>query len=293
MTPKYERWVRELPFEPQEMGPMRLNAVMDSEWLGIDAHITYGTVNLAGRMGSEPYGPHTHDFDQVLLLAGLDMDDIGELGAEVQICLGEEMETHMITTTTGIAIPKGMPHYPMTVNRLDYPFVFVEVSVAKEYSEKPYVPDVQPTPPVDWSAKHRQQVINVPFMRKGAWNYGPANRDDGGGYVSFIDFNRGGIDMMIIYESMKRGPYRIGPDPDKPHTHATTQVMCFVGTDPEDMGDLGADFEICLGKEMEKHTFNRSTAVITQPWVPHWPGGIVTLDWPMVMCDIHPFGNKA
>jgi hypothetical protein len=67
--------------------------------------------------------------------------------------------------------------------------------------------------------------------------------------------------------------------------------MMFMGTDPYNLGELGADFEICLGKEQEKHKFNKSTAILTPPFLPHWPGGVVKLEKPMIMCDIHPFGN--
>jgi hypothetical protein len=68
--------------------------------------------------------------------------------------------------------------------------------------------------------------------------------------------------------------------------------MCLLGTDTDDLSDLGADFEICLGKEQEKHKFNKSTAILMPPFVPHWPGGIVKLQCPMIFADIHPFGNE-
>jgi hypothetical protein len=67
--------------------------------------------------------------------------------------------------------------------------------------------------------------------------------------------------------------------------------MCFLGTDTDDLSPLGADFEICLGKDLEKHTFNKSSAILTPPFLPHWPGGIVKLEKPIIMADIHPFGN--
>jgi hypothetical protein len=289
---KYGQHLKTLAFKDQGMNPLRQAAVMDGKYLGIDAHIRYGAFWTAGKIGRAPYGPHTHDFDQVLLFAGSDMDDIGELGAEVELCLGEAMETHMITTTTAVAIPKGMPHFPATVNRLDKRFFFYEISIAPVYKEKPFKTDKKPTPPVDWRAETRKYVMPLAFSRKGAWHYGPLNRDDGGGYISFVvTKEKAGFDFVMLYESMKKAPYRICPDPDKPHAHPTTQVMCFLGTDTDDLTDLGAEFEICLGKEEERHRFTKSTAVVTPPFLPHWPGGLVKLDKPIVMCDIHPFGN--
>jgi hypothetical protein len=291
---KYARNVRTLKFKEYEQGGLRVESVMDGKYLGVDCHINYGCFWTAGKIGKNPDQPHTHDFDQVLLFAGSDMDDIGELGAEVELCLGEDLDTHMITSTTAVAIPRGVPHFPATVNFLNKRFFYYEISIAPEYRETVYKTDKKPGPLVSFRADSKKYVMPLAFSRKGAWTYGPLNRDDGGGYISFvITKDKVGFDFVMLYESMKKGPYRLCPDPDKPHAHPTTQIMCFLGTDTDDLTDLGAEFEICLGKEEEKHTFTNSTAVITQPFLPHWPGGVVKLDRPMVMCDIHPFGNDA
>ncbi len=289
---KYDNLVKNVPIKEYEEGGFRAGAELDKEWLGFDVNIKYGAYWTAGRMGKEPYTPHVHDFDQVLLFAGSDMDDIGELGAEVEFCLGDDLETHMITTTTAVAIPRGMPHFPATVNFLNRRFFYYEISITPEYKETPVLADKKPGPIAEWRSATRKYIMPLAFSRKGAWHYGPTNRDDGGGYISFVRTKEvAGFDFVMLYESMKKGPYRICPNPEKPHTHPTTQVMMFMGTDTDDLTDLGADFEICLGKEMEKHTFNKSAAVLAPPFVPHWPGGVVKLTRPIIMADIHPFGN--
>jgi hypothetical protein len=291
---KYGEYVKSLSFENYEQGGFRQGVEMDSKFLGIDAHVVYGAYWVAGKMGKEPYIPHVHDFDQVLLFAGSDMDDIGELGAEIALCLGEEMETHMITTSTAVAIPKGMPHFPATVNRLDKRFLYMEVSITSEYNETPITTDRKPLEPSGWrGSKYRKYILPLAFTRKGAWNYGPLNRDDGGGYISYIRTqDAAGFDFVMLYESMRKAPYRIGPDPYNPHTHPTTQVMCLLGTDTDDLSDLGAEFEICLGEEEERHVFTKSTAVVTPPFLPHWPGGVLKCTRPIIFADIHPFGNQ-
>jgi hypothetical protein len=290
---KYNNLVKSLPIKKYEEGGFREGAVLDKAWLGFDLHIKYGVYRTAGRMGKEPFTPHAHDFDQVLLFAGSDMDDIGELRAEVEFCLGEDLETHMITATTAVTIPRGMPHFPATINFLNRRFFYYEISIAPEYSETPVLADKKPGPVAGFRSATRKYVMPLAFSRKGAWYYGPLNRDDGGGYIAFVNtLEAAGFDFVMLYESMKKGPYRICPDSDKPHTHPTTQVMMFLGTDTDDLSDLGADFEICMGEEMEKHTFNKSTVILTPPFVPHWPGGVVKLTRPIIMADIHPFGNK-
>ena len=51
-------------------------------------------------------------------------------------------------------------------------------------------------------------------------------------------------------------------------------------------------FISAISKE-EKHVFNKSTAVVTPPFLAHWPGGLLKADKPIIMADIHPFGNDA
>lgn len=288
---KYADLVKCVPFQNYDLDGLRQGTELTKEFHGFDVNIKYGAYHVAGRMGNQPYVPHTHDYDQVLFFAGTDMDDVGQLGAEVELCLGEDMETHMITTTTAVAIPKGMSHFPATVNRLDQRFLYMEISLTETCKETPLETDKKPGDLAGFQSKTRKYVMPLKFERKGAWFYGKENRDDGGGHISYVRTHDAGFDFFIIFESMKRGPYRIGPDP-RPHTHPHAQIMIFQGTDPDDLNELGADFEICMGKELEKYAFNKSTAVMTPPFVPHWPGGVVKLDKPMLMIDIHPFDDE-
>jgi hypothetical protein len=288
---KYNPLVRTIPFAQYESGCIRQDTTMNRHFLGIDTVINYGACWTAGRIGREPYLTHFHNFDQILFILGSDMNDLSELGAEIQFSFGQEMETHMITCSTAIAIPRGMPHSPVTINRLDKRMVFMEVSMTPHYSEEPFHSDRKPSEPVGMKSQYSKYFSPLLFKRKGAWYYGPANRDDGGGSVSLLSTKDAGIDFVTFYENMKKAPYRLCPDPEKPHTHPTTQVMLFMGTDMDNLSHLGAEFEICLGKELERHVFTAPTAVITPPFLPHWPGGLLKCSRPILMIDIHPFGN--
>jgi hypothetical protein len=158
-------------------------------------------------------------------------------------------------------------------------------------AETPYVTDKQPGLSGGFRTKYGKYLIPLSFRRKGAWYYGPTNRDDGGGSIAFVRTLEMGFDFVMLYENMKKAPYRLCPEPEKPHAHPTTQIMLFLGTDIDDISRLNAEFEICMGKELEKHVFAQPTAVITPPFLPHWPGGLLKADKPILMCDIHPFGN--
>jgi len=245
---KYGNCVKSLSFQEYGAGCIRQGIEMTGAFLGIDACIKYGACWTAGRMGKEPNLPHVHDYDQVMFWLGQDMNDLSELGAEVEMCLGEEMETHMITTSTTVAVPRGMPHFPATINRLDKRMIYMEVSVAKEYKETPVATDRKPSAPVGMKSKYGKYFMPMSFRRKAAWHYGPLNRDDGGGSISLVGTQSAGIDFVMFYENMKKAPYRLCPDPDKPHAHPTTQAMLFLGTDTDDLNELVSCFRNSLHK---------------------------------------------
>jgi hypothetical protein len=77
--------------------------------------------------------PHAHDFVELLFFLGGDPTDIRDLGAEVEITLGEEQEKHVITTAGVVSIPSGLTHCPIDIRNVTKPIVFLEVSLTRIY----------------------------------------------------------------------------------------------------------------------------------------------------------------
>ena len=292
---KYGKYIVELSFKDGP-GLFRQVTEVSGAPFDLDFHVRYGTYLAGGQMGIESYGRHKHGFNQVNYWLGTDTDVIGELGAEVELCLGEEMEKHMITTSTAVSVPAGLPHYPAMINKIDRRFIYVEVSCNREYSEEA-VPgderDIAALPVAGWGSKYRPNIINLGWTRKGAWGYGPTNRDDSGGHLAFIRGNDPGFDFLIMCESLKKAPYRFGPNPEKPHAHPMPEILFFVGTDTNNLGDLGGEAEICLGKEAERHVITRPTAVVIPDKFPHCPLTITRVDRPFYLMDVRPFGTET
>jgi hypothetical protein len=80
---------------------------------------------------------HSHDFDMYLYFLSFDPDNMGNLGAEIEIGLGEEQERHIITTPTTVYIPSGMIHCPLEFKRVDKPILFVHCTLASKYYKSP------------------------------------------------------------------------------------------------------------------------------------------------------------
>jgi hypothetical protein len=291
----YGKYVKKLTFEDNGDSLYRQVTSLNGKSFGLDVHIQYGTCIAAGKMGIEPNGPHSHDYDQVMLWMGADADDMGELGAEVELCLGEEGEKHMITTSTAVSVPKGLPHFPASITRMDKRFIYMEVSCSSKCEAKVLTHDKKTfgTGSVaGWNGKYRGHIIDMAFIRKGAWHYGPKNRDDSGGSLSFIHNQDPGFDFLIMHESLKKAPYRFGPIPDKPHVHPKPEILFFMGTDLNDLSELGGEAEIYLGKEMERHVIKEPTAVVIPKGLPHCPLIITRIDRPFILTDVRPFGSE-
>jgi hypothetical protein len=137
---KYGHLVKPLPFTRDAFG-YRQGTELDGDFLGLDVHIKYGAFWSAGKVGEAPYGIHKHDFNQVLLWLGADCSDLSELGAEVEISLGEkaERDRHVFTSSSAVYVPKGTPHFPATVNSMDKRFIYMEISQAPECKSKAVV----------------------------------------------------------------------------------------------------------------------------------------------------------
>ena len=71
--------------------------------------------------------PHIHRDAELLFHIGTNPDDPFDLGAEVELCMGKEMEKHIITRPAVIFLPKGFIHGPWTIKRVDRPWISMKV----------------------------------------------------------------------------------------------------------------------------------------------------------------------
>jgi uncharacterized RmlC-like cupin family protein len=83
------------------------------------------------------HGPHIHKDAELLIHVGTNPDDPMDLGAEVELCMGEEMEKHVITKTCVVYIPPGLIHCPWTIKRVDRPWIMIDICQGPIHTEKP------------------------------------------------------------------------------------------------------------------------------------------------------------
>jgi len=84
------------------------------------------------------HGPHIHKDPEILVAIGMNPDDPKDLGAELELCMGKEMEKHIITESTLVYIPANFLHCPFRVKKLDRPFIFIQSQYASKMTEKSF-----------------------------------------------------------------------------------------------------------------------------------------------------------
>lgn len=87
---------------------------------GMELNFTWGFYSGTGdwHTGQDP---HVHPYPECLVFAGLDSAKIDYLGAEIDICLGEEQEVYTFDEPTVVIIPAGLPHCPLITKRVFSP----------------------------------------------------------------------------------------------------------------------------------------------------------------------------
>jgi hypothetical protein len=127
---RYGKYVIKAPIQPAKMGPplpsLRFSAVEH----GVDANWSLVPV-IGPRIMHEV--PIKHDFPQFLFFLGSDPRNIGELGAEIEVTLGEEAERHTVTSPTVLHISPGLVHCPLNFKRVDKPVLHLDIYFSPEY----------------------------------------------------------------------------------------------------------------------------------------------------------------
>lgn len=272
-----------------QQGPAGLSSAEPRVWMegedleGFNAHFSYEFIKKPCIFHPE-VGALVHPYDECLVFASIDTTDILNLGAEISIELGEEREVHVFTEPTVVVIPKGLQHGPVTVRRVDKTFVHYVVGLAAEYKASTIT--LESTPSTGSKYGH---LIKKYVTRKNTTDTGsgmgyeqvidergimrPAVRGVGAGNADSLLWMYGndleGVDVNFLWGHYTRcGKWHRGGEA---HTHPEEEILIFVGLDPDNINELGAELEVGMGENCERHIFNKPTVAICPKGFPHLP----------------------
>lgn len=73
---------------------------------------------------------------------------------------------------------------------------------------------------------------------------------------------------------------------DDPHAHDFEQFLCFLGGNPDNVGEFKAEVELSLGEEQEKHIITQTTIIHIPKHMVHCPLNFKRIDKPIVFIEI-------
>ena len=266
---------------------------------GFNAHFSFGFIKENGPIHPKE-GMIVHPYDECLVFAGIDNTDIRYLGAEVSIELGEEREEHTFTKPSVVLIPKGTPHGPATVRKVEKPLAHYTIGLAPDYKADVMGPGS--LPPRSTGTKHAHLVkplithvgggkegsgmgyeravdsegVMRPRDRRPSANplvnsnqvgqIGPGNADQ---LVWLFGPNLEGMEVNFTWGFYtEAGKWHRGGEA---HTHPEEEILVFVGLDPDDVNFMGAELELGMGENHERHIFNKPTVAICPKGFSHLP----------------------
>jgi len=76
--------------------------------------------------------PHVHDNAEILGFYGTNPDDPYDLGGEIELDIDGEI--HVLTKSSLVFLPGGVPHCPLTVTKVDRPIFHFSIVMDSQYT---------------------------------------------------------------------------------------------------------------------------------------------------------------
>lgn len=248
-----------------------------------------GRMPPPGPMPSHDAGGETHENPEFLIHLGNNPDDPLDLGAEVDLYLGygKWLEKYTFNRSTAVYLPTNFYHTPWKVKKIWREMTWVNVQTgvtgagfggapgaapgdapgAAPGSAPATMPQMQALSEEEKAKAKTTGYVFADYMRSGV---GPGfTNPKGGEWIAYLD-------CTIVAEAPLTRIIRYNPE-EAPYTVIDTQThkyesfLILYGIDLDDFTDLGADVEIYMGPEKEKHTFSTSAIVYVPARTVHGP----------------------
>jgi hypothetical protein len=289
------------------------------DWEGFGANFSYGFFSEP-TVCHPIEGAVVHPYDEVLVFAGSELSDILTLGGEMSIELGEEREEHVFDVPTVVCIPRGLPHGQVRVRKIGPKAIaHYHFGLAAGYRAE-VIPEAS-LPPRTAGRKHAalvrplrndpgpEQLAEIAQLTE-EWESRVGSRpasgsESSGAHPPMYDsrgvlhprdyVGSGNADSMIWMYGKDLAGFKLNfnwgffsatgsgsGNTDESHTHPEAEALIWVGLDPGDLGYLGAEIEIALGPDLERHVFNKPTCVVCPSDLRHAPLIVRHVDDPYV-----------
>lgn len=255
---KYAKLVNQLKFVKGRGGAnaRELTFVGGDQLQGMELNFIIGVYNQTGDWAPN-MGAHSHPFDECLLFFGYDDDDLNYLGSDMSLCMGKEYEAHKFSVPTVVAAPANMPHCPLVTEKVYRPFGHFHLACAAKYS------GTRVEKEGTTNGKKYDYLFKTMKALKGVGGADAAQ------FVTMTGADLSGINLNFTLGLFNKAG-RWDPNHGS-HIHPYDEIEVFFGHNTDDLSYLGAEITVEIGKEHEKHTFDRPTVVVYPKDTAHWP----------------------
>jgi hypothetical protein len=255
---KYGHLVKTMPYRMGRGGAnaRQMTFIKGEDLGGFDLNFIIGVYDQVGDWAPNR-GAHAHPFAECLFFFGYDPEDLSYLGGDLELQMGKEWEKHLFSVPTVAAAPSGFPHCPLLTNKVYKPFGHFHIALAPGYAAVPVKQEGTT------NGKKYDNMFKKLQVKKGP---GKADAKErwavSGADVYNIPLN---VAMEIHNEPGEWRTEKVA------HTHPYNEALVFFGHNTDDLSYLGAELTIDLGKEHEKHTFDKPTVIAIPKGTPHFP----------------------
>ena len=255
--------------------------------------------------------PEKHEGEiEYLIHLGNNPDDPLDLGADVDFYLGKGkwLEHYAINKSTAVYLADGQWHCPWKVTKIRTAMSWVNVRIGKSAQggmpggapggapagapagaaggapagAPGSMPEVEGLSEEERAKAKTSNYIFDKYLLSGV----PKDMKDpkGGKWIAYTDCTKiaGGALTRIIRYNPKEAPYSIIDN----QTHEYGSLFIFLGTDLNDCTDLGAEVELSIGPEKEKHTINKTAYLYVPAKTAHGPFKVTKASKPFNFLEI-------
>jgi hypothetical protein len=209
---------------------------------------------------------HVHDYDEIVLHWGGNPEIPQVLGGEITFYVGGQPIT--FNTTTGVFIPKGVPHGPMIWNKFEFPHIEMAMMLGtgdpfKGWGQSGISEPKKELPVKKDKFDYEQYVIRSP-MREAGPNFMKGRQSPTMTYMSRPQINIANyyIEFGWIWDIVE-------PPIGEMKHDKYDEIVLHIGGDPDNPEDLGADMTFGIGGDHLK--FDTSFGVFIPKGVVHGP----------------------
>jgi hypothetical protein len=226
---------------------------------GFDLNFIIGVFESTGDW-APGWGAHTHSFDELLVFFGY-TNDMNYLGSDMELALGKEQEKHRFNVPTIVVVPKGVPHNPLITEKVYRPFGHFHIALNGKYSKtQKHVPQEGET-----DGNKYTHLLKKMLVKNGS--DGPDAKQS----VTLTGPDLEGMNINLMMGLFDQSGQWDVKQRKQSHVHPYDEAMVFFSLDQTDLGHLGAEMTVEIGKEHEKHTFDLPTVIALPNGTPHLP----------------------